>query len=48
VAKADYVLVTEDGNKDGYFTKAAKARNVPLQVVKQVGEVGPALKALVK
>jgi hypothetical protein len=48
VAKADYLLVTEDGNKDGYFTKAAKARNVPLQVVKQVGEVGPALKALVK
>jgi hypothetical protein len=48
VAKADYVLATEDGNKDGYFTKAAKARNVPVQIVKQVAEVGPALKALVK
>jgi hypothetical protein len=48
VAKADYVLVTEDGNKDGAFTKAATARNIPLQVVKQVAEVGPALKALVK
>jgi hypothetical protein len=48
VAKADYVLVTEDGNKDGAFTKAAKSRNIPLQVVKQVAEVGPALKALVK
>jgi hypothetical protein len=48
VAKADYVLVTEDGNKDGAFAKAAKARNIPLQVVEQVAEVGPALKALVK
>jgi Domain of unknown function (DUF6305) len=48
VAKADYVVATEDGNKDGAFTKAAKARNVPLQVVKQVADVGPALKALVK
>jgi hypothetical protein len=47
-AKADFVLVTEDGNKDGAFTKAAKARSIPLVIVKQVAEVGPALKAVVK
>ena len=48
VAKADYVLVTEDGNKDGFFAKLVKARNTPLSVVKQVADVGPALKNLVK
>jgi len=47
-AKADFVLVTEDGNKDGAFTKAAKARNIPIVIVKQVAEVGPALKAVIK
>jgi len=47
-AKADFVLVTEDGNKDGAFTKAAKARNIPIVMVKQVAEVGPALKAVIK
>jgi hypothetical protein len=48
VAKADFVLATEDGNKDGAFTKAAKARSIPLVIVKQVAEVGPALKAVIK
>jgi len=48
VAKADFVLVTEDGNKDGAFTMAAKNRNVPIVIVKQVAEVGPALKAVIK
>jgi len=48
VAKADFVLATEDGNKDGAFTKAAKARNIPVIIVKQVAEVGPALKAVIK
>jgi len=48
VVKADYVLVTEDGNKDGAFAKLAKARHMPLQVVKQVAEVGPALRAIIK
>jgi len=48
VAKADYVLVTEDGNKDGAFVRMTKARNTPLQVVPQVAGIGPALKALIK
>jgi hypothetical protein len=48
VAKADFVLVTEDGNKDGAFTKAAKTRSLPIVIVKQVADVGPALKAVIK
>ena len=47
-AQADFVLVTEDGNKDGAFTKAAKARNIPIVVVRQVAEVGPALRAVIR
>jgi len=46
IVKADALLVTEDGNKDGAFTKAAKSRNVPLVVVKQASEVGRELKAM--
>jgi hypothetical protein len=48
VAKADFLLATEDGNKDGAFTKAARARNVPVAIVKQVGDVGPALKSVIR
>jgi hypothetical protein len=46
VAKADSILVTEDGNKDGMFTKVAKSRNVPLVVAKQAPDVGRELKAM--
>ncbi|HEY3383135.1 MAG TPA: DUF6305 family protein [Vicinamibacterales bacterium] len=48
VAKADFVLVTEDGNKDGAFTKATTARKIPLVVVKQVADIGPGLRAVVR
>ncbi|HYA48861.1 MAG TPA: DUF6305 family protein, partial [Burkholderiales bacterium] len=27
---ADYIVVTKDSNKDGRFTKLAKAKNIPL------------------
>ena len=47
-AKADFVLVTEDGNKDGAFTRAARARNIPIVIVKQVADVGPAVKAVIR
>jgi hypothetical protein len=46
VAGADYLVVTEEGNKDGFFTKASKARHVPLVVVKQTVDVAKELKAL--
>jgi hypothetical protein len=45
-ARADYLIVTEDGNKDGAFTRASKARGIPLVVVKQLTDVGKELRAL--
>jgi hypothetical protein len=46
ISRADHLIVTEDGNKDGLFTRAAKDRNIALAVVKQLAEVGKELKAL--
>jgi hypothetical protein len=46
VAQADYVIVTAEGNKDGAFNKMTAARKTPLNVVKQLTDVGPALRAL--
>jgi serine kinase of HPr protein (carbohydrate metabolism regulator) len=30
---ADYIIVTRDSNKDGRFTKIAKAKNIPITEV---------------
>ncbi|MEI6666549.1 MAG: DUF6305 family protein [Acidobacteriota bacterium] len=45
-ARADYFVVTQDGNKDGLFSNLSKSRGVPLVVVKQLVDVGKELKAL--
>lgn len=45
-SRADYFIVTQDGNKDGVFTRLSKSRGVPLVVVKQLVDVGKELKAL--
>ena len=45
-SRADYFVVTQDGNKDGIFTRLSKSRGVPLVVVKQLTDVGKELKAL--
>jgi len=44
--RADYFIVTQDGNKDGAFTRLSKSRGVPLVVVRQLVDVGKELKAL--
>jgi hypothetical protein len=46
IRKADYLVVTEAGNKDGLFTKTARTRGVPLVIVAQSAEVARELKAL--
>jgi hypothetical protein len=46
VARAGYLIVTGEGNRDGLFTKVSKARAVPLVVVEQSDEVGRELKTL--
>ncbi len=40
----DYLVVWDDGNADGFFTKTAQAKNVPLTLVKQPLEIGQVLK----
>lgn len=40
----DLLVVWEDGNADGYFTKAAQQAKIPLIVVRQPIEVGATLK----
>jgi hypothetical protein len=42
--RCDYLIVTEDGNKDGYFTTLAKEKQIPLTVVKDTQELGALLK----
>jgi hypothetical protein len=42
--RCDQLIVTEDGNKDGYFTTLAKEKQIPLTVVKDTQELGALLK----
>ncbi len=46
VDEADYLIVTEAGNRDGLFTRAARARTLPLVIVNEPAEVGRELKAV--
>jgi hypothetical protein len=42
--RCDYLIVTEDGNKDGYFTKVSQEKKIPLTVIKDTQELGALLK----
>jgi hypothetical protein len=46
VSQADYLIVTEAGNRDGLFTKVSKSRTIPLVLVSEPSEVGRELRAL--
>jgi hypothetical protein len=46
VAKADCLIVTEDGNKGGVFTNMAKTKKIPLLMVKKSVDVGGVLKGV--
>ncbi len=46
VERADYVIVTEGGNRDGLFTRAARARTIPLVIVEEAADVGRELNAV--
>ena len=43
-----YLIVREDGNKDGLFTKISTEKKIPLTLVKQSQEMGDILKTLFK
>jgi hypothetical protein len=44
--RSDDLIISEDGNKDGYFTKVSKAKKIPLQVIKETRELGDLLKKI--
>lgn len=46
--QAQYLLVLEDGNKDEYFTKLSKDKNIPLKLVDSVLEVQDIFKQMFK
>jgi hypothetical protein len=46
--KMSYLIVREDGNKDGLFNRLSSQHKIPLTVVKQCPDMGPVLKELFK
>jgi uncharacterized protein DUF6305 len=44
---SDYIVVSQDGNGDNYFTDLAKAKSIPLTVVEKSLDVGKALAGLI-
>ena len=42
----DYLIVKEDGNADGYFTKLGTTKNIPVTVIKDSNEIGGIFKAV--
>jgi hypothetical protein len=44
--RADYLIVAEDGNKDGYFTKLSKEKKIPLTTIKETLDLGDVLKRM--
>ena len=46
IDKVDYLIVVEDGNKDGLFTNVSKEKNIPLDIVPKItSAVDPLKKA---
>jgi hypothetical protein len=46
IEQADYLIVTEAGNQDGLFTRAARTRMVPLVIVSEPADVARELRAV--
>ena len=44
--KADYLIVLEDGNKDGYFTDVASENKIPLKLIGNIFEIQTVLKEM--
>lgn len=45
-SKADYLIVVEDGNKDGLFTDIASRNNIPIDTINSIAEAAePLIKA---
>jgi len=48
VPDSNYIIIVEDGNKDGLFTNLASQNNIPMDVVKSIAEVVEPLKKAFK
>jgi hypothetical protein len=46
IGQADYLVVTEAGNRDGLFTRVSKARAVPIVILSRPEDVSRELKAV--
>jgi hypothetical protein len=46
--KVSYMIVREDGNKDGAFTKLSEQHKIPLTLIKATPELSEVFKALFK
>lgn len=44
--QCDYLVIKEDGNADGYFTKLGTTNKIPVTTVKDSNEIGGILKAV--
>ncbi len=44
--RSDYLIVTEDGNRDDYFSKLSKEKKIPLFVVKDTTELADLMKKI--
>lgn len=44
--RCDYLIVKEDGNADGYFTKLGTSKNIPVTVIKDSNEIGGIFKTV--
>ena len=44
--QGDYLLVLEDGNKDGYFTEVSEKNNIPLTILENPFKIQDSLKEL--
>lgn len=46
-SSADYLIVTEPGNFDGFFSRVARDRQIPLVIVSRSADIGRELRTLV-
>lgn len=48
IPNCDLILVIQESNSDGFFTKISQEKQIPILEVKDVFDIGPAIKALIQ
>ena len=44
--RCDFLVIKEDGNADGYFTKLGTTNKIPVTLIKDSNEIGGIFKAV--